>query len=176
MQKLDAECFTVPQHTTIMGITMDDKVKGLMGSLGRGRGSLIPLLQRVQSEFGYLPREAVAAISDALVISESEVYGVATFYSEFKLKKPGEHTFKVCMGTSCYVSGGGTLLSQAIRRLGIRPGETTPDGKYSLDAVACLGCCSQSPTVVLDDVIYGNVAPSMLESMISKLEKGSEAV
>jgi NADH-quinone oxidoreductase subunit E len=176
MQKLDAECFTVPQHTTIMGITMDNKVKGLIGSLGRGRGSLIPLLQRVQSEFGYLPREAVASISDALVVSESDVYGVATFYSEFKLKKPGEHNFKVCMGTSCYVIGGGTLLSQIIRLLGVRPGETTPDGKYSLDAVACLGCCSRSPTVVLDDVIYGNVTPFMLESMISKLEKGSEAV
>lgn len=166
----------MPQHTTTMGITMDEKVKSLLGSLGKGRSSLIPLLQRVQSEFGYLPREAVAAISDALGVSESEVYGVATFYSEFKLKKPGEHTFKVCMGTACYVSGGGTLLSQIIRRLGVRPGETTPDGKYSLDAVACLGCCSQSPTVVLDNVIYGNIKPSMLESMISKLEKGSEAL
>ena len=166
----------MPQHTTTMGITMDEKVKSLLGSLGKGRSSLIPLLQRVQSEFGYLPREAVAAISDALGVSESEVYGVATFYSEFKLKKPGEHTFKVCMGTACYVSGGGTLLSQIIRRLGVHPGETTPDGKYSLDAVACLGCCSQSPTVVLDNVIYGNINPSMLESMISKLEKRSEAL
>lgn len=133
-------------------------------------GALIPLLQRAQSDLGYISPEAVEEISEILDISESEVYGVATFYAEFKLFRPGEHNIKVCMGTSCYLRGGRRLLDHLTRRLGIRPGSTTKDGRFSLETVACLGCCSRSPVMSVDGVIYGDLSPSQADSILSGLK------
>ncbi len=140
-----------------------------LGSLTEKEGALIPLLQRVQSDLGYISPGAVEAIAEALGVSESEVYGVATFYAEFKLFRPGEHQVKVCMGTSCYLRGGRRLLDHLIRRLRIRPGSTTKDGKFSLETVACLGCCSRSPVMSVDGVIYGDLSPSKADSILSSL-------
>ncbi len=147
----------------------EDRLQKALGSLTEKEGALIPLLQRVQSDLGYISPGAVEAIAEALGISESEVYGVATFYAEFKLFRPGEHQVKVCMGTSCYLRGGRRLLDHLTRRLGIRPGSTTKDGKFSLETVACLGCCSRSPVMSVDGVIYGDLSPSKADSILSSL-------
>ncbi len=141
-----------------------------MNSIAEKEGALIPLLQKAQSSLGYISPEAVEEISEALEISESEVYGVATFYAEFKLFRPGEHNIKVCMGTSCYLKGGRRLRDHLIRRLGIKAGSTTVDGKFSLETVACLGCCSKSPVISVDGTIYGDLTLSQVDLILSRLK------
>lgn len=138
-----------------------------------GKGATIPLLQKVQSQRGYISPEALREIAEAMELSESEVYGVATFYSEFKLTKPGRHQIKICMGTSCYLCGGKELLEHVCRELGIKPGRTTEDERFSLDTVACLGCCSKSPVMAVDGVIYGGLSPSSADSILAHLESES---
>lgn len=150
--------------------SIEATVRSALDHLEDKEGSLIPLLQAIQSEFGYISREAVEVVSAVLSVSESKVYGVATFYSEFRLSSPGEKNIKVCMGTSCYLKGGGIILDRLSRKLGIRPGSTAPDGRYRLETVACLGCCSRSPVVMVDDILYGNLSPSKAEEMLSGAE------
>jgi NADH:ubiquinone oxidoreductase subunit E len=133
-------------------------------------GALIPLLQRVQSDQGYISPEAVRVIAEELAVSESTVYGVATFYSEFKLIRPGRHHLKVCLGTSCYLRGGQNLLDHLTRKLGIEAGRTTEDGRFSIETVACLGCCSRSPVIAVDNVIYGGVSLDQADSIIAGLD------
>lgn len=156
------------------GTSPDKQMQTL--SAAEKEGSLIPLLQKAQSSLGYISPEVVEEISGALEISESEVYGVATFYAEFKLFKPGEHNIKVCMGTSCYLKGGRRLLDHLMRRLDIKPGETTKDGKFSLETVACLGCCSKSPVMSVDGIIYGDLSPSQADSILSRLKSKAQVV
>ena len=148
---------------------MEEKIERRLKDIQENKGALIPLLQTVQSELGYISPEAVKAASNALGISESEVYGVATFYSEFRLRMPGKHDIKVCLGTSCYLKGGRRLLEHLTKRLCIRSGETTADGKFSLETVACLGCCSRSPVISIDGITYGNVTPSRADSILASL-------
>ena len=151
----------------------ENKLQDILEGFSKKDGALIPLLQKVQCELGYVSPEAIAAISEALGLSESEVYGVATFYSEFKLAKPGKHQLKVCMGTSCYLKGGRQLLEHVSRQLDIRPGRTTKDGMFSLEVVACLGCCSKSPVMAADGVIYGGLSPTFADKILAHLESES---
>ncbi|VVB68724.1 Thioredoxin-like [2Fe-2S] ferredoxin [uncultured archaeon] len=147
--------------------SIEDRVRQLLESLPEKDGALIPLLQRVQSDQGFISHEAVAAVAEELGVSESFVFGVATFYAEFKLVRPGKHHFKVCLGTSCYLRGGQSLLDHISRKLGIESGKTTQDGKFSLETVACLGCCSRSPAMAYDGVIYGGVSSDQIDSMLA---------
>lgn len=125
----------------------------------RGEPSdLIPVLQKVQAAYGYLPRDAIGRISRWIRISENEIYGVATFYAQFRFTKPGEHPIRVCLGTACHVKGGEQILDVLKRRLEIQPGEATADGKYQLDRVACLGCCALAPVLTIDDKIYAQTS------------------
>jgi NADH-quinone oxidoreductase subunit E len=151
----------------------EDIVQEILESISEKEGTTIPLLQKVQSRLGYVSPDAIRAIAEALELSESEIYGVATFYAEFKLFKPGRHQIKVCMGTSCYLRGGRALLEHMTRKLGIRPGRTTEDGEFSLETVACLGCCSKSPVMAVDDVIYGGISTSLADNILSRLESES---
>jgi NADH-quinone oxidoreductase subunit E len=153
---------------------MEAKIRALLEELPKKKGALIPLLQRVQSELGYISQDAVVAISEALEISESEIYGVATFYSEFRLFEPGEHQVKVCLGTSCYLKGGKELPELLSRSLGIPPGRTTPDGRFSMETVACLGCCSRSPVMAVDGVVYGNLTLAGAEAILADLDSQSQ--
>lgn len=152
---------------------MEAKIRALLEELPGKEGALIPLLQGVQSVLGYISQDAVEAIGEALGISESEVYGVATFYSEFRLFEPGEHQIKVCLGTSCYLKGGRELLERISRSLCVQPGHTTQDGRFSLETVACLGCCSRSPVIAVDGTVYGNLTPLQAEAIIDDLDKRS---
>ena len=130
------------------------------------RGVLIPVLQQVQGEFGYISEQAVSEIARFLAVSQSEVYGVATFYAQFRFTQPGEHTIKVCQGTACHVRGGDRILETVERELGINPGGTTEDYKFSLERVACFGCCALSPVMVVDNTVYSRVTPAKAKHIL----------
>ncbi|MEE8374441.1 MAG: NAD(P)H-dependent oxidoreductase subunit E, partial [Dehalococcoidia bacterium] len=108
---------------------------------GRNKGNLIPILQEVQGRLGYLPLEAMSEVAEFLHVPETDVYGVVTFYNQFRLTPPGKHSIRVCLGTACHMKGGYIVLDAWRRRLGIDRGETTPDREFDLDTVACVGCC-----------------------------------
>jgi NADH-quinone oxidoreductase subunit E len=133
-------------------------------------GDLIPLLQKVQVKFGYISEESVQHISKFLRISENKVFGVASFYSQFRFIPPGRHTVNVCLGTACHVKGGQNLSDAVQRELGIKPGETTSDGRFDFQPVACLGCCALAPVVKVDNVIYSNVTTSKLKEILENYE------
>jgi NADH-quinone oxidoreductase subunit E len=132
------------------------------------RGDLIPVLQRVQAVHGYLRPEAIRGISRWLKISENEIFGVATFYAQFRFHPPGLHHIKVCLGTACHVRGGEQILVMAQHRLGVKTGETTADGKYDLDRVACLGCCALAPVVAFDDKVHSNMSVLKIQQILDE--------
>ncbi|MGD9117847.1 MAG: NADH-quinone oxidoreductase subunit NuoE [Dehalococcoidia bacterium] len=123
----------------------------------RDSGNLIPILQEAQEKFGYLPAEAMQEIAKHLRLPESTVFGVSTFYAQFKLTPTGRKTITVCRGTACHVRGGARILKEIERRLGIKPGETTEDMEYSLETVACIGACALAPTMRVDNETYGQM-------------------
>jgi NADH-quinone oxidoreductase subunit F len=131
--------------------------------------SLIPVLQEVNEEFGYLPEPSVRRASDRLNVPLSEAYHVATFYTAFSLEPKGKHTVKVCTGTACHVRGAPRIADELIRKLGVEPGETTPDGKFTLETVSCLGACALGPVVVVDDRYY-QASPSSLDKLLSSVD------
>jgi NADH-quinone oxidoreductase subunit E len=132
------------------------------------RGDLIPVLQRMQEACGYLHPDAVRAISRWLKISENEIFGVATFYAQFRFHPPGRHHLRVCLGTACHVKGGEQILIMSQQRLGIETGETTPDGKYDLDRVACLGCCALAPVVAFDAKIHSQMSVLKIQRILDE--------
>jgi NADH-quinone oxidoreductase subunit E len=132
------------------------------------RGDLIPVLQRVQALSGYLRPEAVRSISRWLKISENEIFGVATFYAQFRFHPPGRHHVRICLGTACHVRGGEQILLTAQERLGVNTGETTTDGEYDLERVACLGCCALAPVVAFDDKIHSQVSVLKIQRILDE--------
>ena len=133
-------------------------------------GDLIPILQKIQSIEGYISPESMRRISHFLKMSENEVYGVATFYAQFRFTRPGRHSIKVCLGTACHVQGGQVISETLERNLGILAGQTTPDGRFDMQRVACLGCCSLAPVIQVDDHIHSKVASTQLEEKLEKYE------
>lgn len=134
------------------------------------RDSLIPILQDVQDAMDYLSPGALEAVARYLDLSENDVYGVATFYTQFRFHPPGKHRLKVCLGTACHVRGSSLILEGVSRRLGIVPGETTEDGNLSLERVACFGSCALAPVVVLDDKVYGRMTTRKTQKIIEETE------
>jgi NADH-quinone oxidoreductase subunit E len=132
------------------------------------RGDLIPVLQRAQDLYGYLQPDAIRSISRWLKISENEIFGVATFYAQFRFHPPGRHHIKICLGTACHVRGGEQILVMAQQRLGVKTGETTADGKYDLDRVACLGCCALAPVVAFDDKIHSQMSVLKIQKIFDE--------
>jgi NADH-quinone oxidoreductase subunit E len=132
------------------------------------RGDLIPILQRAQDLDGYLRPDALRDISRWLKMSENEIYGVATFYAQFRFHPPGQHHIKICLGTACHVKGGEQILVMAKQRLGVDTGETTADGKYDLDRVACLGCCALAPVVAFDDKIHSRMSVLRIQTILDE--------
>ena len=134
------------------------------------RESLIPILQAVQNKFGFIPPEAIKEIASFLGIVPGEVFGVATFYNQFRFVPPGKHPIKVCLGTACHVRGGNIILEEWERRLGIKEGEVTEDREFSLDRVACVGCCALAPVAVIGDEVHGRLSPSAINGILLKFE------
>jgi NADH-quinone oxidoreductase subunit E len=138
------------------------------------RGQLIPLLQMAQAALGYLPDEALALVADHLRITRSEVYGVASFYNQFRFNPPGNHPVKVCMGTACHVRGGEIILENFERKLEIAEGETTADREFSIERVACVGCCALAPVALVGDTLHGHMAPSKVEGLVLRVRLEKE--
>jgi NADH-quinone oxidoreductase subunit E len=136
----------------------------------RDKSNLIKILQEVQREEGYITSDAVEKISTHLWISRSQIYGVASFYAQFKFNPPGRHSIKICLGTACHVQGGDFLLNALKSEIGISPNETTEDGRFDLERVACLGCCALAPVVMIDDTIYSNMSVIKLKETLSEYE------
>lgn len=134
-----------------------------------GRAGLIPALQTVQGALGYLSVPAMEQVGAALGVPPAEVYGVATFYAQFRFNPPGETTLKVCCGTACHVSGAPEILDAVSDNLKIKPGETTADRKFSLETVACLGCCSLAPVLMADNDTYGRLTRKQVPTLLKKL-------
>ena len=140
------------------------------------RSNVIPILQMIQERHAYLAPEAIRRVAEHLGMAACEVYGVATFYNQFRFQPPGKHQIKVCLGTTCHVKGGDIILEHFERKLGISEGQTTPDREFSIDRVACVGCCALAPVAVVDETVHGKVAPSKVEGLILgfQIEKEKE--
>ncbi len=132
--------------------------------------NLIPLLQDVQDALGYLPEDAIEVIAHHLGILTSDVFGVASFYNQFRFNPPGKHPIKVCLGTACHVKGGEILMESWERRLGISEDETTSDREYSLERVACVGCCALAPVFVVGEEVFGNVMTTTIDGILLRHE------
>ena len=145
---------------------MEAEFKRVLEEYGSARGSLIPLLQRTQSLFGYLPTEAMKEIARASGKSPAEVYGVATFYAQFRFQPVGKHCLKVCHGTACHVAGAETLDTSLERELGMAGEGTTADGQFTVEKVACLGCCSLAPVAMLDEEVHGRLTGDKLVKIL----------
>ncbi|UCG54334.1 MAG: NADH-quinone oxidoreductase subunit NuoE [Dehalococcoidia bacterium] len=130
------------------------------------REELIPILQAIQEQFGYLPPEAMQQTAEFLHISDSTVFGVAAFYALFKFVPTGKKMLKVCRGTACHVRGAPRILDEVQKRLNIKPGETTDDLEYSLEAIACFGSCALAPVMVVDETVYGRMTPSKADEIL----------
>ncbi len=141
-------------------------------------GGLMPVLQEAQDIYGYLPIEVQRMVAEGLNISLSEVYGVATFYSQFSLKPKGEHRISVCLGTACYVKGSDKILEAVEQKLGIKNGECTEDGLFSIDSCRCVGACGLAPVMMVDDDVYGKLTPQevgpILDTYLNKKGGGKK--
>lgn len=135
------------------------------------RADLIPVLQRIQEIYDYLPRKALRKTARWLKISENEIYGVATFYAQFRFVPRGRHHLRICLGTACHVRGGEQMLEVTKQRLDINPGETTADGEYDLERVACLGCCALAPVMTFDKTTYAQMSVLKLQGILDEQEK-----
>jgi len=168
-------------HTILKGFSMNEEltpeekealkhVASRLESFEKQRGNLIPILQMVQEQLAYLPTQAIKIVSEHLGIFECEVYGVATFYNQFRFHPPGKHPIKVCLGTACHVRGGGIILENFERKLDIHAGETTTDREFSIDKVACVGCCALAPVAIMDETVHGHMAPSKVEGLLLRID------
>ena len=142
-------------------------IEALVAAHRPERDSLIPILQDVQQKYGYLSEGAVTELARLMRVSANEIYGVATFYTRFRFKPPGEHTIRVCLGTACHVRGGRQVLGEFESQLGIKVGQTTDDGKFELERVYCLGCCALAPVGVVDDKVNARMAPKKVRHLLT---------
>ncbi len=131
-------------------------------------GALMPVLQKAQEIYGYLPIEVQTMVAEGLNVSLEQVYGVSTFYSWFTLEPKGQHLIRVCLGTACYVKGSADILAELERQLNIKAGHTTPDGRFTLEATRCLGCCGLAPVMVVDEEVYGRLVPADIKGIVDK--------
>jgi NADH-quinone oxidoreductase subunit E len=159
-------------HTDDAAILAD--IETQLTGFEKERKNLIPILQLIQERHQYLPAEAIHMVGKYLGIPPAEVYGVATFYNQFRFNPPGRHPIKVCLGTACHVKGGEIILENFERKLEIKDGETTPDREFSIERVACVGCCALAPVTVMGETVHGNMAPSKVEGLILRVEVEKE--
>ncbi len=147
-------------------MTQEAEIREIASQHAGMDGALLPILQAVHERFGYLPPPTTGAVADVLNLSKADVHGVVTFYHDFRTKAAGKHTIRVCRSEACQAVGAEQLAGHARKRLGIGFHETTPDGRYSLDPVYCLGNCACSPAVMIDDKVYGRVTPERFDELV----------
>lgn len=147
------------------------QIEGVLDELAKVKGSLITILQKTQDIYGYLPKDAIIYISERTCIAESEIMGVATFYTQFRLTPVGKYLIMLCQGTACHVNSSELILQTIKDELGIEDGETTEDGLFSLKCVACLGCCSLSPVMMINESTYGSLTPEKTKKILKELRE-----
>ncbi|MDR0971809.1 MAG: NADH-quinone oxidoreductase subunit NuoE [Bacteroidales bacterium] len=145
-----------------------NKIKEICASFGNKPGEAINVLHKVQGEFGYLPAEVQEVIAKQINVSVAQIYGIVTFYSFFTMTPKGDHPISVCMGTACYVRGAEKVLDEFKRELKIGIGETTPDGKFSLNCLRCVGACGLAPVVLIGEKVYGRLTPDGVKDIIKE--------
>ena len=133
-------------------------------------GALMPILQEAQAIYGYLPIEVQTMIAEEMDVPLEKIYGVATFYAQFTLNPKGKYQISVCLGTAGYVKGSGLVLEEIEKQLGIKTGECTPDGKFSLDACRCVGACGLAPVMLINEDVYGRMTPDQVKGILAKYE------
>ena len=156
----DSQVFLQEQEETI-----EERLNEILSSYEGREEQLIPILQQVQQVFGYLPEPAMKKIAKFLKLPESTVFGVSTFYAQFKLVPSGRNIIRVCRGTACHVRGGARILREVEKHLGIKPGESTPDLEYCLETVACFGACALAPVMVLNNKVHGRMTKAKVKEI-----------
>lgn len=144
------------------------ELKRVIAELKGAEGALMPIMQQAQGIYGYLPIEVQTIISDETGIPLEKIYGVATFYAQFALQPKGQYQVSVCLGTACYVKGSGDLFTKLEELLGIGNGECTADGKFSLDSCRCVGACGLAPVLMVNEDVYGRLAPDDIPGILAK--------
>ena len=145
---------------------VEENVNEILEKSSKEREELIPVLQKVQNRLGYLPPLAMDIIASSMNLYAVDIYSIATFYNQFRLNPPGKNQIKVCMGTACYMIGAQNTLDSFERRLEIKEGETTADREFSLERVACVGCCTMAPVVVVNEKVEGSVTPTRVDGIM----------
>lgn len=156
------------------GEAVIQEAKQIVSDIGAEPEKVIPLLQEIQKRHGYLSEEIVEAVSKEIGLPVSRLYGVATFYSQFRFSPIGKYLIKVCKGTACHVAGAEKIYSIISEELGIIEGETTEDGLFTLESVACLGCCSLAPVIMINDSIYGKLSPAKMSKILKDYSDGKK--
>lgn len=149
---------------------LKQEVKEILEKYTEAKDNLIPILNEVQIKYGYIPQIAQKEISEYLKIPMAEIYGVITFYSRFTLKPKGKYAISVCLGTACFVKGSEKIMERLKQRLQIKEGETTPDGKFSIDSTRCVGACGIAPVFTVNGEVYGRATVKKLDEVLDKLE------
>jgi len=150
---------TKEQETALLQVIADHK---------DDKGALMPVLQKAQDIYGYLPIEVQKIVATEMDISLEKIYGVVTFYSQFSLMPKGKYKIPVCLGTACYVKGSGDIYDKLIQKLGIKGGECTADGKFSLEACRCIGACGLAPVMTVNDDVYGRLTVDQVQNILDK--------
>ena len=146
------------------------ELEKILSGYSNNKSNLIQILNEVQEKFGYVPTIVQEEIAKYLGIEVAEVYGVVTFYSRFTLKPKGKYAISVCMGTACFVKGGEQILDRVKQKLGIEEGQTTEDGKFSIDATRCIGACGLAPVFTVNEEVYGKATPQLVDKVIKEYE------
>lgn len=147
---------------------MKDKVAEIVKKYGKDKSQLVSILQDIQAEYNYLPRQALDKLARKLDIPQSQVYSMATFFRAFSLKERGKHIVNVCLGTACHVRGADLILESLERQMEVKRGGTTKDGKFTLESVNCMGCCATGPVVKIDEEYFGHMTNDQVETMLNK--------
>lgn len=152
------------------GKQVEEKVEAIVDNYQRNKGLLISIMQDIQAEYNYLPKEALIQVSQSLDIPLSQVYSVVTFFKAFSLEPRGRHLINVCLGTACHVRGGGKILESLERELGINAGKTTGDRKFTLETVNCVGACALGPIVIVDGEFSGQMATNKVKPLVESYD------
>lgn len=146
------------------------ELEEFINELPTKEGALIEVLHRAQHIFGYLPEEVQAFVAEKLNVPTSKVYGVVSFYSYFTTEPRGEFVVNICMGTACFVRGAANVLAEIEKQLGIKSGQTTPDGKFTIDVLRCVGACGLAPVVTINDRVYGHVTANDVKKILAEYQ------
>ena len=164
MQENKEKCKNCMEEKTVK------ELEKILSKYTNDKSNLIQILNEVQEKFGYVPTIAQEEIAKYLGIEVAEVYGVVTFYSRFTLKPKGKYAISVCMGTACFVKGGEQILERVKQKLGIEEGQTTEDGKFSIDATRCIGACGLAPVFTVNEEVYGKATPQKVDEVIKEYQ------